>query len=221
MPYAYAQQRQYSPASLVAAIGINAAILGAVITAAPDVLKIVERPPLITKNIPLPPDPKPIPDEIKPVDPKPMPLPYVPERIVEIVPPSSDTVIALGKTPVIDPGTVFGNGTDPVVIDPPVAPPATPLLIGAQPDPAYLNRFQPPYPPAKQRMGEEGAVRVRFLIGADGRVKSIEPVGAVDPDFYAATRRQALSQWRFKPATRGGTPVESWQTRTVRFVITN
>jgi protein TonB len=50
-------------------------------------------------------------------------------------------------------------------------------------------------------------------------VKAAESVSATSPAFFEATRRQALSKWRFKPATRGGVPQESWKTMSVRFEI--
>jgi protein TonB len=97
--------------------------------------------------------------------------------------------------------------------------PAPPPLIGASVDPRYARDFQPDYPAMNIRSGIEGTATVRVLIGADGRVKSVEQVSATHPAFFDATRRQALSRWRFKPATRGGVPQESWKTMTVRFVL--
>ena len=64
-------------------------------------------------------------------------------------------------------------------------------------------------------------VKIRVLIGVDGRVKAAESVSATSDAFFEATRRQALSKWRFKPATRGGIPQESWKTMSVRFEIKN
>jgi periplasmic protein TonB len=62
-------------------------------------------------------------------------------------------------------------------------------------------------------------VVVRVLIGVDGRVKQVERVSADSDGFFEATQRQALARWRFKPATRGGVPVESWKQMNVHFVM--
>jgi protein TonB len=109
----------------------------------------------------------------------------------------------------------------PLSTDPgPIAPPqpiAEPVIRQAVPDPAVADRFQPDYPPAKVRSGEEGLATVRALIGSDGRVKAVELVTASDPAFFEATRAQALRWWRFRPATRDGVAIESWRTMTVRF----
>ena len=93
------------------------------------------------------------------------------------------------------------------------------LFRPAQRDPRFAGRFQPPYPPAMQREEVEGLARVRVTIGPDGRVSAIDDLGSTTDAFFAATRRQALSQWRFVPATRDGVPVQSVQELTVRFVI--
>jgi len=52
-------------------------------------------------------------------------------------------------------------------------------------------------------------------------VKAVEQVSATSNAFFEATRRQALAKWRFKPATRGGIPQESWKTMSVRFELKN
>ncbi|PKP86164.1 MAG: energy transducer TonB [Alphaproteobacteria bacterium HGW-Alphaproteobacteria-17] len=112
-----------------------------------------------------------------------------------------------------------GTGTGPtLVIDPPADPPL-PQLVLAELDPRYAASFQPDYPASEQRREIEGVVKVRVLIGTDGRVKAVELVSTDSPGFFAETRRRALAKWRFKPATRGGVAEESWKTMTVRFEI--
>ena len=63
-------------------------------------------------------------------------------------------------------------------------------------------------------------MRVRVLIGADGRVKEIVRLSATSDAFWEATRRRALARWRFRPATEDGRPVESSMTLTVNFELT-
>ncbi len=104
------------------------------------------------------------------------------------------------------------------VIEPiiePVIP--DPIFIKAQKDPKYADRFQPIYPGTLLRQEIEGTVRLRFLIGVDGRVKSVNILSASHPRFAAAAEKQALRKWRFIPATRDGQAVEQWQTITVSF----
>ena len=103
----------------------------------------------------------------------------------------------------------------------PSGSPVLPPLMGATQDPRYLRDFQPEYPSSELRAQRDGQVRVRILIGADGRVKAVEQVSATSTAFFEVTKRQALGKWRFKPASRGGVPEESWKVMNVRFELEN
>ena len=94
-----------------------------------------------------------------------------------------------------------------------------PIFKPAQVNPRYSSALQPGYPPGMIRAEREGVVMVRVLIGTDGRVKALESIKADDVQFLEATRKQAISKWQFLPATRDGTPVESWREMTVRFQL--
>lgn len=113
-----------------------------------------------------------------------------------------------------------GTGTGPVVPEI-IDLPSPPKLVLAQLDQRYAGLFQPDYPARAQREGIEGVAVVRVLIGTDGRVKAVELVSTDDPAFFEATKRRALTKWRFKAATRGGVPEESWKEMRVRFEIKN
>jgi protein TonB len=179
----------------------------------PKLARIIE-PPLIVKTIKL--DPPPPPD--KPVEQKQVPQktsPYVPPTHPDVIIPKAPE-IDFTKTPPLDTGLNEGLGTGTVV--PEVVKPA-PVLIGANVDPRYANYLQPPYPAEESRAGNAGRVTLRVLVGIDGRVKDVEKVSAASDSFWDATRRQALSKWRFKPATRDGVPYEAWKTMNVSFVL--
>jgi protein TonB len=113
-------------------------------------------------------------------------------------------------------GGLGAGGGDIIQRDP---PPPVEIFRGATRDPRFARSFQPTYPPALEREGITGTVRVRVRIGSDGRVISVEDLGSTDPAFFTATERQALRHWRFRPATRDGVPVESTQELTVRFQV--
>ncbi len=99
---------------------------------------------------------------------------------------------------------------EPIEITPPV-------VVGAKPDPRYVSAMQPDYPGSMIRAEMEGQVVIRVKIGTDGRVKEAIIVSATTDDFAVATKKQALSKWRFKPGTRDGVAEESWRTMTVTF----
>ncbi|MCP2024469.1 UNVERIFIED_ORG: TonB family protein [Pseudomonas reinekei] len=70
------------------------------------------------------------------------------------------------------------------------------------------NNPKPIYPPALQRAGITGNVRVRFMAHANGSVSKVSILQSDHPDFAEATR-VAIAQWRFKPWTvEGDNPEE-------------
>lgn len=216
----FAGERRFNPAGLLAAVGINAGVVVALMIAAPHVAQTFDDPLEIT-NIPITPPPPP------PTEPEPQPRTAAarPDRI-ETVPPvvprpadNGPIVFADPLPPVPGPtgtGTGMGEGTG-MAIDPP-APPA-PVIVAPGLDPRYAADLQPDYPAAERRMGNPGKVTVRVLIGADGRVKEVEPVSATSDAFFRATRDQALRRWRFRPGTRDGVPQPAWRTMSVTFVM--
>jgi periplasmic protein TonB len=204
--------------SFGAALAINGAVLAGMIFAAPNIV-VLKDPPVVMKPIDVRDRPPPPPeDETKPVEkvqPRTSAPPVAPKPLVE----SNSTTNIETTTKVSDTLPPIEKPADsgPVrTIDPPTPVPA---LIGASTDPRYARDFQPEYPAQEMRAQRDGLVTLRVLIGADGRVKAVEPVSATSDAFFAVTRRQALGKWRFRPATRGGVPEESWKTMTVRFRI--
>ena len=103
-----------------------------------------------------------------------------------------------------------------VAIDPPTPP--APVIRAARF--ARNASLQPSYPTIMLRAEIEGSVTVRVHIDTNGRVIEVQRVHADHDAFFDATRRHALRNWRFEPATRDGRPVDSWQQHTVTFRIT-
>lgn len=157
-------------------------------------------------------DPKPLDDVFTP--PSPTPLPKTSNDILTTTEPTTPQPFTGGE------GTGTGPAPEPVpppVIEKPILPP--PVFVAAMRDPRYLGDFQPDYPRMLEHRQIEGTVRLKVLIGRDGRVRQVQILSSTDPLFSQATEKQALRAWRFRPATRGGTTVEDWQTLTVRFSI--
>lgn len=211
--------RQSRTVSFGAAFAINGAVVaGMLFYLAPQF--VPRDPPTIleTTNVPIPPDPKPIekPKLLEPIE-RVMPTTPLPTIPDPLVPTKSEPLIK--GTPIeyppAPPQPPAPTG------EPKIAEPAPPLppLIGASQDQRYLKDFQPGYPSVELRAQRDGIVSLKILIGTDGRVKVVELLSATSDAFFDVTRRQALSKWRFKPATRGGVPQESWKTMTVRFFI--
>lgn len=209
---------RFRPASLGAAIAINGAFVAALLLANPTIVPKVVRDPTTIFNVDVPkppPEPKPLPRTDKP-QPQPSattvtPIPEVPPIGPSLNEAKGDPII--GEPAGTLPGTGTGTGT--ITIPP---PPIPPLFVSAVQDPRYLADFQPAYPDFERDAGREGIVKLRIRIGTDGRVKQVERIDGRD-SFARASIAHALAKWRFKPATRGGVPEESWKIMTVRFTL--
>jgi TonB family protein len=73
--------------------------------------------------------------------------------------------------------------------------------------PGPLRKIDPKYPPTLIKEHVEGEVVLYAVIRRDGSVDSIQLVRGID-DQLDANAMGALSQWKFRPATKQGTPVE-------------
>lgn len=206
-------------AGLAAAIGLNAAVVAALIFSAPAIVTKGPSAPLKFIQIftPEPPPPEPTPPPQQQTASHPAERVDAPKSDVAIPSVADFTVADLPPLPPVgsNPGTDLGPTAD---VDP-LPPPELPTLIEPSLDPRYRGDVQPVYPAAERRAGREGRVTIRVLVGVDGRVKQAERVSATSDAFWQATRGRALAAWRFRPATRGGVPVEAWQTLSLTFVL--
>ena len=80
------------------------------------------------------------------------------------------------------------------------------------------RNFPPIYPAEAYRRGEQGSVRLRIHVAADGHVTAVEVIassGYADLDNEA---RKAIFTWRFQPGRRDdGTPTASTVDKIIEF----
>ena len=60
------------------------------------------------------------------------------------------------------------------------------------------TRIAPVYPEVMRRMNMGGTVKLRVVVGADGRVTDAKPIGGHPMLIAPAT--DAIKQWKFEPA---------------------
>ncbi len=84
-----------------------------------------------------------------------------------------------------------------------------------------LRAEEPPYPAAARRLGEQGVVLVRVLVGADGRAERVELASSSGSSRLDDAALAAVRHWLFRPATAGAGPVASWTTLRVVFRLTS
>ncbi|HHW13948.1 MAG TPA: energy transducer TonB [Firmicutes bacterium] len=93
------------------------------------------------------------------------------------------------------------------------APPAAPSRSRAR----LVRRITPHYPEAARREGQEGLVRLRMEIGADGRVKTAEIIASSGFPLLDAAALAAVKTWRYEPAQENGHPVAEERRVAVQF----
>jgi len=144
---------------------------------------------------PTTPPPPPPPKEI----PKPKPRPR-PEFLPELLRPSIGAPAALDISVAIDPNLFVGgpargdyvfNATD---LDTP---------------PTAVVRTNPVYPYKARQRNIEGAVEVKFLVGADGRVSNVQILNSQPAGLFDAAVLKTVPQWKFRPGVLDGQAVPS------------
>lgn len=131
---------------------------------------------------------------------------------------ATDTPISpteMATAPVAIPPTV-ANTAAPVTPPTPRAPPKLELPSS---DADYLNNPKPVYPPLSRRLGEQGKVVIRTLIGIDGTAQDAtiqQSSGYERLDQVALTTAR---KWRYVPGKRAGVPEAMWFNVPFNFVL--
>lgn len=97
----------------------------------------------------------------------------------------------------------------------PPAPVVPPTHIGG-----HLGNPRPTYPPLSIELGEAGAVGLRVAVGADGRAQEVSVARSSGFPRLDRAALQAVRNWRFRPATRGGEAIPYTYVFNVDFDLT-
>jgi TonB family protein len=90
-------------------------------------------------------------------------------------------------------------------------------LGGTQPE--EIDRVLPRYPVTARRAGVQGPVVLRGIVRRDGAIDNVEIIKDL-PYGLGDAARDAVSRWRFRPATYRGDPIDVYYTVTVNFRLT-
>jgi len=85
---------------------------------------------------------------------------------------------------------------------------------GSQPE--EVERVVPRYPAMARRAGVAGPVVIRGIVRRDGTIDNVEIIRDL-PYGLGEAARDAVEQWRFRPATYRGEPIDVYYTVTVNF----
>lgn len=162
----------------------------------------------------LPPPPLPQPKAVNPAEPLPQPLPLA------IVDPQPNANAPMG---VVEPPAVVTSllTSAPVVVLKEV-PPAAPAPLSVElpsSDAEYLLNPKPVYPASSKRLGEQGKVVIRVLIGIDGLPQKAEVKQSSGFERLDQAALGTVQRWRFVPGKRGGVPEPMWFNVPINFLL--
>jgi protein TonB len=181
-------------------IGAHIAVLLLVVAAKTVMPQIMEMPLVVDLLDPAPvaqkqPEAKPLP--VAKPQPVRQPLPKTPAPVIE----ATQSNVAAPSAPVATPPEVKPA--------PPAAPAAEPVSQ-ARFDADYLRNPAPAYPPLSRRMGEEGKVILRVSVSPQGSADNVEIRTSSGSQRLDESAQKTVRNWKFIPAKRGDTAVQSW-----------
>jgi protein TonB len=163
---------------------------------------------------------------IEPIEPPPPPI-RPPEPPAPIVPRDTppprllDPVVTPPVAPVVTPPATAHteSSNEPPAVVQPYSPPADTPARQPQLQALTVLRAPPPvYSTRDQRLGRGGTVRLRILVGIDGRAAEVlidQSSGHASLD--AAARKVVERSWRFAPSTRDGQAIARWGVVNISF----
>jgi periplasmic protein TonB len=182
-------------------IVVPIAVLSEIVT--PPVPK-AEQPPEVVQPKPAPPPKQPVTRKVesaKPLAPQPLAVPYSepsPQAPVGVEAPAPPAPVAAA----------------------PVAPaPAPAKLELPSSDADYLRNPAPVYPPISKRLGEQGKVLVRVLIGADGAPQKAELKRSSGFERLDRSALEYVMKCRYVPGKVAGVPQAMWHEAPVNFIL--
>jgi protein TonB len=170
---------------------------------------------------PPPPPPRPAPEPPKArVAPAPRPQPPAPQPVAIPDPtpaPNAPTGVLAPQPP--PPPIAAPVAPAPAPVPAPPAPPAPARVELPSSDADYLQNPKPAYPPVSKRLGEQGKVVVRVLIGADGTAQRAEIAESSGFDRLDQAALNTVQRWRYVPGKRNGVPEAMWFRVPINFVL--
>ncbi|MDP2371525.1 MAG: TonB family protein [Rhodoferax sp.] len=163
--------------------------------------------------------PPPTPLAATPVKPVPDRAPTpVHQPAPELLAVADPTPVANAPVGVVTPVAATEAVTAPVSVAPP-APSAPPRVELPSSDADYLQNPKPPYPPLSKRLGEQGKVVVRALIGLDGTAQQAQIKQSSGFERLDQSALATVLRWRYVPGKRAGVAEAMWFNVPITFVL--
>ncbi len=169
---------------------------------------------------------------LEPPKPKPEPPPKpVAQPVQRKTAPPPVLIAVANNTPAPDAPTGYAEPPVPVQLPPMAAPVAKTVVPVAAPaeaapqielpssDADYLQNPRPAYPAKSRRMGEQGKVIVRVLIGVDGLAQKAEIRLSSGFERLDESALNTVKSWRYVPGKRAGVATAMWFSVPINYVL--
>lgn len=83
----------------------------------------------------------------------------------------------------------------------------------------HLRNPRPAYPTQSRRLGEQGQVVLRVLVGADGAAQKAQVHQSSGHDRLDRAALSTVLTWRYVPGKRGDVPEAMWLDVPIQFVL--
>jgi periplasmic protein TonB len=143
------------------------------------------------------------------------PLVSVPQQVADTAAPAA---AAATLAPNTAPAVVAASSV-PQAPRPTPASPAPPRIELPSSLAEYLHNPPPPYPRLSRRLGEQGKVVVRVLIGAHGQAEQAQIHTSSGHERLDQTALTTVLGWRYVPGKRNGVAEAMWFNVPIQFVL--
>ena len=99
------------------------------------------------------------------------------------------------------------------------APAAAPASDAGTHAAVLVKNTAPRYPTAAMRANQEGWVELSFTITPSGDVSDVKVIDAQPRHVFDRSAIDAVSRWKYQPATQDGTPVASTKRQRIEFKL--
>ncbi len=208
---------------LVAAVGLHAVAIAALLSHPPLRAAVAAAPIMVNLIAPEPVTVTQAPPKPRAVRPKPEPAPQrkpvTPLPVIATASTAPAPIVAAAPPPrELPPARSSPARTDTAATTPATTAAIAPV-VSPRFDAAYLRNPPPVYPPLARRLGEQGRVLLRVLVTAEGTAQRVELKASSGAERLDRAALDAVKRWKFVPAHQGDQAVSDWVVVPISFSL--
>ncbi len=214
----YGEGRKLNPTSVALTIGAHLLLVPVLLSFGAQALQ-QKAPHIVAVNLaPAPPKQEQQPEPAQNPEPRKLDTEVTPQPEQIVPAPAPAHVLLASSAPAPAPVTIADAPPAPILAPRPAA--AGPSVGEADLDGIQMISGKPPrYPKESRRKKEQGTVRLRVLLGTDGRVETISVSSSSGFPRLDKAALDAVRRWRWAPVMRNGEPIKVLGYTEIPFVL--